>query len=214
MSARDEIRDNAVHALLNANTRAGTNVFTPRTWPGWTGVYPMLVVRTPRVRRASEGPHGPPTFDSRVDLTVHGRLEAATEADGDELGRILCEQIEDGILRNGWFIFKSGIEEFSVVDTDFASTAEGRKFITEIRCLFVCRVFETFQPTIDAEGDPFPPRHEISGIDIKVDARNMEDPTGTYPAPTEPPYTPTTAPRTEGPDGRIEGAAIIDLEQS
>lgn len=212
-SPRDIIRDNAVVALLSSGTLAQESVFTPRTWPTASAALPCIIVRTPVVRRGSVGPVGPPTFNSEVVLSVVGRIDATTEMEADELARVLCEQIETAILRNGQFIFESEIQHFPSVSTEFKVSAEAKRFIGEAHCSFSCSVFEVFEPNIDAAGDQFPPRDLIAGIDIKADLINVADPTGEYDTPTAPAYTPTTAPRTEGPDGRLEASMQINLEQ-
>jgi hypothetical protein len=64
----------------------------------------------------------------------------------------------------------------------------------------------------DADGWQQPPFAPLTTLDIHVDTVQPVDRFGTYPAPTAPPYTPAPAPRTEGPDGRDEGALTIPLE--
>lgn len=210
---RDIIRDNAVVALISSGTLAGENVFTPRTWPTSGANYPAIIVRTPATRRSSLGPNGAPSFKSVVMLTVVGRLDAGSEAEADELMRVLAEQIEMAILGNSQFTFESEIQQFVDTATDLKVSAEAKRYLAEVHCAFSCEVFEMFQPNIDAAGEQFPPRDQLQGIDIKADLRNVFDAVHTYATPTEPTYTPTAAPRTEGPDGRLEGAAQIDLPQ-
>ncbi len=211
--ARDVIRDNAVRALVEAGTLAGDRVYTPRTWPTQPVDLPAIIVRTPTQRRQSTGRHGPPQFMGEVMLTVTARVTATTEADADEVVRVIAEQIETAILQNGEFIFDSDIQQFTSTALELRVSAEARSITAEAHCSFACEVYEIFEPTIDAEGDPFPPRHQLQGIDVKADLRNVFDPSGTYPAPTAPAYSPTPAPRSTGPDGRVEGGADIDLEQ-
>ncbi len=209
--ARDTIRDNAVRALLEANTLAGERVYTPRTWPTQPVDLPAIIVRTPTQRRQSTGRHGPPQFMGEVMLTVTARVTASSEADADELVRVLAEQIETAILQNGQFLFDSDIQSFPSTALELRVSAEARSITAEAHCSFACEVYEIFDPTLDAAGDPYPPRHDLKGVGIKADLRNVFDATGNYPAPTAPIYTTTTAPRTTGPDGRVEGAADIDL---
>ena len=210
-SASEIIRDNAVAALVSANTRAGDSVYTPRSWPTWHQQYPVIIVRTPTVVRASTGHQGPPSFNSVITLAVAGRLEADSEADADELARELGEQIETALLRNSQFMYDSDIQQFASSSFTLKVDASGKRWIGEAQIALGCEVFETFEPTVDAGGDVFPPRFMLDGMNVHADLVNVFDPSGTYSAPTAPPYTPTAAPRTSGPDGRDEGAVQIDL---
>lgn len=57
-----------------------------------------------------------------------------------------------------------------------------------------------------------PPAIPLLDITIHADLENIYSPTGAFvPSPDAPHYTPTTSPRTTGPDGRDEGALNLPL---
>lgn len=82
-----------------------------------------------------------------------------------------------------------------------------------------CEMFETFDPTAmppTASTWPVqaPATVPLDSIGIHLDLAAPFDPSGTYiPNADAPAYTPTTAPRTIGPDGRDEAALDITLPQ-
>ena len=211
MSARDTIRDAAITALLAANTMAAQAVFSPRTYPTWSGEYPVIIVRTPRTQRSSIGAVGPPTFNTDITLTVLGRLEGTDEESAYDAAQALADEIETALLRNGYWLFTCEIQEITQVDSAIEASAQGKLWIGECRTAITCRVPEVMEPTIDAAGDPFPPPTDLATVVIQADLIAPFDRTGSYPAPTNPSYTPPAAPRTQGPDGRVEAGANVTL---
>lgn len=80
------------------------------------------------------------------------------------------------------------------------------------------RLFYQFDFALDitvTEADGWSPDSvALTSIGIHVDAENVYSPTGTFtPSPDAPPHTPTTSPRTSGPDGRDEAALDFELPQ-
>lgn len=207
MLLRSQLRQNAVNALLAANTLAGPNVFSPRDWPTYAGNYPALLVQTTKERKESNGRTGLPTFTTTTTLAVTGRLEAATATDAEMQLETLAEQIQSTILTNYSLI--SSIQQFVSVDTRIEVTAEGKRHIGEVQVEFDLEYFEAFDPAaVQTVGVP------LTSMGIHADLLNPYDPNGTYtPSADAPAYTPTPAPRTIGPDGRDEGALDINLPQ-
>ncbi len=220
MITSDSLRDGAVTALVAANTLAGARVYSPQDWPTWTGIYPLVIIRTPRENAEAIAPRTwPPTFNTVVTLAIECRLDADTEADADAGVRQLVGQIKDGVFRNGQYIYEQQIQAFRGWRERLEITAEGRKHVGQAIVEIDVEILQTFDPTIDAAGNVIADTSgnvlapALDTVGLRVDATNVYDPSGTYPAPTEPPYTPVSAPRTSGPDGRDEIAADVPLPQ-
>jgi len=217
MIDRTQLRTAAVNALKSAATLAGNDVFSPEDWATWSGKYPLVIVRTPLERKTSRGRVGAPQFDSLITVTATGRVERTSEAAAESDLETLSEQIEAALLCNGKFIYDNEVQQFAGVETHMTVTSEGKKHLGETVVAFHVEVFQVFEPTIDANGDPFPPTDQLEGIDVDADLTGTFDKTGTYTA--DPRFNAdfanaaTPAPRTTGPDGRPEAAAKIDLPQ-
>src|SRR5260363_273273 len=98
MLMRAHFREQAVATLKAAHTTAGQNVFSPRDWPTWRGEYPLILVHTPRERKASI---------TRVET----HSAEAAYADLETLGA----QIEAALLTD--FNLISQLQHIAFVDT-------------------------------------------------------------------------------------------------
>jgi len=211
MINRVAIRAAAVDALKQAKTLANDRVFSPRDWPVTGAKTPLIVVRTRQEKRSPLGAAlmGPPQFNSTIMLSVVGEIERNTEEDAEEAAEALGQQIEGAILRNGRFLYENQVQNVSMADVDIKVESPGEGHIGVVAITFGIEVYQVFEPNVDAAGNPL--GTPLTEVDAHVDATNVFDRTGTYPAPTDPACTPTPAPRTAGPDGRDEGFLKIPL---
>lgn len=210
MTDMDTLRDAAVAALKAANTLAGQRVYSPRDWPTWNGIHPAIIVRTPNESAQSLGPVGVPTFNTTITLTISGRTERDSEAHADADARTLAQQIKSAILQNGQFIKTQAVQQFVGFTSRIEVTAEGRQHIGDVTVSFSIEVFQVYEPTIDAAGDPI--GTPLTNVRIHIDAIEPFDASGTY-ANAAFPDAVTPAPRQSGPDGRDEGALTLTLPQ-
>lgn len=192
---------------LTGTTGAGANVFAPRDWPTPLGDLPMLMLQAPKEHKGSLGPNAP-AYDVSTTIRVIGRLTGKAIADGAAAGVLLTalgvlqRQIEAAVINN-YELYRI-ISEIESVDTENAVKSEGNQPIGEVTMDFVCKFYqgpEAFaQPTLTP----------IAELAVYGDLVNVFDPNGTYTKPFNYPVAP--APRTAGPDGRVEAGAIVALE--
>lgn len=203
--------DTVQTAIVNAitgKTAAGANVYTPRTWPIALAKLPIVLVQSPRERKESLGPNAP-SFDVFATIRVVGRLTFVAIAD-DQAAKaalaalaILQRQIEVAVI-NDFDLFVM-ISEMTSVEATSEVKSDGQQPIAELTMDFVCKFYqgpEAFaQPTLT-------PFDELA---MYADMINVFDPSKTYVPPF--PYVPTPAPRTAGPDGRVEGIAVVTFPE-
>lgn len=208
MTDSDTLGDSAIAFLSAAGTAAGERVFSWRTWPTAGGILPALLVYTEGESGQSIGPHGPPTFTSTITLKVVGQAEGATEVAASALALAMAQQVRNCLLRNQAFRHSNGVQEFTGYHYSANATAEGKRFVGQMTFALEAQVFQVFEPEYDAAGTPIAP--DLTGVDVHLDAVNVYDPTGSYPGAVFPAAV-QPAPRDNGPDGRDEAGARIDL---
>lgn len=171
MTDRVTLRSAAVAALKAAATLAGASVYSPLDWPTWSGLYPLLIVRTPGERKAPLGAAlmGAPQFNSTITLSVVGRVEATTEAAAETALETLSLQIENALLTNAQFIRANEVQQFLSVDASMKVTAEGRQHIGETEVVFEIEVFQLFAPALDAAGAATAPGTPFTEIQTTVE---------------------------------------------
>lgn len=203
-----------VAAVLKGATGAANNVYSPRDWPVPDSVDPILAVQTPHDVSESRGRVGGPQFRTQSTIRVEGKItgKAMVDATNAERGAqvvldaigLLARQCKKAIVGNPQVM--DGIEQILRIETQNKVSAESGKHVGKFTMDFVFEFPEDPEDFDVVEGDP------LEQFAIYADLVNVADPTGTY-TPPIPGYTPTPAPRTIGPDGRVEIGAIINLPQ-
>lgn len=181
-------------------TAAEDRVFCPRDWPSTTDGYPMLKISSPKEMKQGLGPNGP-QFSTTTTVRVSGIVTAkpkkkdAGAAVAQAAIGVLQRQIELAVI-NDYQLFLV-IEEMVSVDVDSKVTDQGESHLGEVTMDFSMKFPqgpEDFKP---------PALSTITEISVFADCIMPASKTGTF-APDMPGYTPTPAPRTQGPDGRTE----------
>ncbi len=188
-------------------TSAGARVYAPRDWPAKTDLYPMIRLTWPEEHKESWGPNAP-AYDTTTTIRVEANV-ASTAVAGDAGAAaalvavsLIKRQIEVAIINNGP-LYRI-ISEIVTVDSKQAVKAEGEEHIGELVMDFAMKfpqVTDDFAPV---------PAWPLDQIAIFGDLLNVADPGGTYTPPFD--YAVTPAPRTVGPDGRVEVGAALTLE--
>ena len=93
MTTSADLRAAAVSAVMGA-TAAGDNVFSPRTWPTWTGSYPVIFVTTPDESGESLGRAGAPQFTVVTTLRITARQQGLMKP-LDAGAALVLEQLEE-----------------------------------------------------------------------------------------------------------------------
>lgn len=204
----DTVQDLVV-AALQGKTLAGGNIFIPRDWPIELDPLPMIKVGTPEERKESLGPNAP-QFDvlTTLRLTAIAKLKATSndQAAGaaQVVAAVMQRQIERAVI-NDYDLFRV-ISEIVSVDTKSQVKSEGSVHLAELTMDFVMKFYQGTEDFAPIDVVP------IEEIMLVADLIDVADLLGTYPPSPDFPYSVEPAPRTEGPDGRVEIGALIQLE--
>lgn len=201
------------YAPLTNYPGGAVKIATPGDWPtnptsqtsGATP--PEIKVKGYKETKNSLGPVNPifhATCYIRVDIRLTSRATPPTDVDAQNEIELMANLVEQCIIPN--YAIGLLIEQFTSIDSTYDIVAEGAPHTAQAVLLFGCAYTEG-QETYDTTYAAAP----LEGMDVYVDPTNVDDPNGTYTPPFD--YTPTPAPRTQGPDGRVEGALKIDLPQ-
>jgi hypothetical protein len=201
-------------------TPANDKVYLPLTWPTDPVAEPILKISVPEEIKDGLGKSGI-QFTTGCTLEVIGEVSATAKPDNAEANDVWTalgmfqRDVELAVIGNpvlfGGGVIVAGevtgapglVERLKSVHTKYAVNSEGQMTRGAFSMTFD---FEFYQGTEDFQT---PPTVDIDRFHIYADLINVADPSGTYDPPMD--YTPTPAPRTQGPDGRIEGEAEILL---
>ena len=181
---------------------------------------PAILVRTGTEGKSSVYRAGLPQFNSSVSIEVMCALSSTTAEKAQDEIEQLWFQIEN-ILLTDYSIIGS-VQNVSSVDSKLDIDSSGNDHVAAISAAFVYEGFEVYdsQSFVNQSTDPqqpepgFPvqpqPTVDLDQAGIHLDLVNVVDQTGTYP---NSPFhnSVTSAPRTQGPDGRDEGFLQLDL---
>lgn len=194
-------------------TVAGSSVYMPKDWPVQQSNVPILKIDQPTETKESLGKSGI-KFLSTCHLEVIGEVSSPATSSDASAGAVLTalgifqREIEVAIIGNPVLFGGSAvglIEQMKSVTTKMATNADG--------ALVRGAVSMTFEMTYYQGEEDFqqPTLTQIQRFHLYADLINVADPTGTYTPPMD--YTPTSEPRTIGPDGRIEGEIEVEITQ-
>lgn len=209
MTQSADLRTAAQTALTGA-TDAGTNVFSPLDRPTWSGNYPVIFLSTPEEQKESLGRQGAPQFTATTTLQVIARVsmnQAAADAGAAqamvELEK-LQKQIEVTLINNPALM--DLLQQVAFVRITKDVNGDGESNLGELKMDFGLEFYQ-------GPEDFFPiPTSPLETVTIDGDLASVFDPAGTYPNPPFPDSV-EPAPRTAGPDGRMEIGADITLPQ-
>jgi len=202
---RSGLRDTVKHLLAAAGIVGTSSVYSGRVRPLPPEKLPALLVYTIREEGKGQGLGADPQFDATITVVVEGRVkggdEEALEADLDAksdaaLAALLTSPALTALVE--------GVASYDLrFDIKHEGNADHLFGAFELQlALRLTQVFHTVVTT------------DLTSIHLRVDPIYPADSNGTYPAPAGPAYTPPSAPRSQGPDGRAEIAAVIALPPS
>jgi hypothetical protein len=207
MTTTTEQLQDLISCLLIDRTDAGVNVFTPRTWSTWEEIHPCLLVEATLEQKTSLGTNAP---EFEVVSTIRVIAETMTQAEADNYGAraaraamwCLQRQIETAIINNEQLM--PLISEFPSITSKIGDSKEGGHHYAQLVMDFTLKFYQG--PEDFYQPDVF----SIQEITTTIDATNVFDPNGTYDDPLFPDAA-SPAPRTTGPDGRVEAGTIIQF---
>lgn len=206
----DDLIQARIVAALTGATAAGANVYTPRTWPTKATAMPFLMVQSPTEEKVSLGRSGPAQFHVTATFRVVGRVyaletgvEQAAQAALAAVGA-LKRQVEIAVINDG--LLHQMVQKFASVRSITDVKTEGEATFGELVMDFGIEFYQGPEDFAPVEADP------IEELAIYADLLNVFSPTGVF---ADTPFADdaTAPPRTSGPDGRPEGAALIPLPQ-
>lgn len=228
MTTTSELRQITAEAL-KVGTTAGGNVFAARTWPTWSGSYPIIWVHSPAEDKESLGRQGGPQFTVTATIRISARIQLkALPKNAAAAAMILAlEEIQRQIERAliNFPPLMSRLQQFSFIRSEMVESDEGDQNLGELvmdvgmefyqgpedfYLLEGPLVPELFDPAAEVAGvQPIVP---LEGLSVTNDLLNVVDSTGTY---ADPPFPDSVipAPRTVGPDGRSEGGLSFEFPQ-
>lgn len=212
MTVTDDILAGLVaDAIRDGATLLGGNVFVPRTWPTEPDGMPIGMVQSPTEEKTSLGRSGAVQFNCVTTVRFVGRVFAKVA--GNDQAAIaalaavgaLKRQVEVAVLGNQ-ALRDAGLQKFSWVRSVTDVKTEGGYTFGELVMDFGLEFYQDWSDFHPLDADPF------DQVAIYADLINLFSPTGAFDG------TPfadeaNPSPRTEGPDGRAEGAALITLPQ-
>lgn len=192
-------------------TIAQDRVFLPRDWPVQEIDVPILKFQAPAENKESLGKSGI-QFTTTGEFEIIGEVSRPAEDNDAAAGKVLtalmmfARQVEMAVI--GDPILFGGdvpglIQQLQTVTTQYATKADGKVHRGAFSMKFS---FNWYQGTEDFQ---LPTTVDLDTLHLFADLINVADPSGTYTPPMN--YQPTPAPRTDGPDGRVEGEIEVTI---
>lgn len=207
MTTTDDLMRLTVAALAG-KTIAGAAIYSPRDWPSIPEGYPMIKIATPMERKDSLGPNAP-QYDCTTTIQVIGTLKLKPVTNDQAAGVAQAalgafqRQIERAVI-NDYDLYRE-ISEIVSVDVKNDVRSDGSAHLAELTMDLVMKFYqgtEDFAPI---------PTTDVKEIALFMDLLAPADLLGTYTPDPHFPYARPAAPRTQGPDGRVEIGALIEL---
>lgn len=203
MLARRQIRLAALAAL--APLTPGVTVSSPGDWDTPPAKLPAVQLRVADERKVAWTKTAP-EFTTTVTLEILARVDGTSAEVAQDALEALGDAIEIALFGNVAFV--NTCQQFSNVSIQSAVTADGDRHVGGISMRIDCETVEEFDPVAL---NPMLATALLQ-VGLHIDTIAPFDKTGTYPNPPFPTHV-VAAPRTAGPDGRDEAAALIYLPQ-
>lgn len=198
---RRALMELAVAKIKARGTPAGRRVYMPRDVPTGDTEYPCVLAYTPHELKEGIMPGGVPEFNTTVMLTLVCRTAGNSADVAEDVADELAAAVEDALLLDSEFV--RAVQQFKSVETQVTVNGENERHLGEATLTFALEIFQDYDPAYEIED-------RLEGVNLYLDAISPADATGTY---TNAPFPAAVkpAPRTEGPDGRAEGALQINF---
>lgn len=176
-------------------------MYSPGDWSVPAPKLPAIKLRQAKERKESNGRNGQTSFTTIAAFEIKAELQANSGPAALLAVETIGAQIEAAIFKS--IPLRRIVQKFAFCDTETDVTAEGAPHVAGLSILLGIEIMETFVPDIDTQ---------LLQMDLTADLTNVADLNGTYPNPPFPDAV-TPAPRTQGPDGRAEGAVTVQFPQ-
>lgn len=190
-------------------TAVGANWSAPRDWPTAPQDMPIGMVQSPSEHKQSLGRSGAQQFT--VTSTIRLVVRAWSKATAGDLGAaavlsvlgVIQRQIEIAVINS--FDLTQVIQQITAVRVQNGVSADADRHMGELVIDIDLEFYQGPEDFAPIAASPF------SELAIYADLVNIFSPTGTFDSALEPFTSATASPRTEGPDGRPEAKALIEL---
>ncbi|MDR5815793.1 hypothetical protein QCE62_19590 [Caballeronia sp. LZ033] len=182
-------------------TIPSVTVYSPGDWNVPAQKLPAIKMRQAKERKESNGRNGQTSFTTIAAFEIKAELQANSGPAAMLAIETLGAEIEAAIFKS--IPLRSRAQNFPFCDTETEVSADGASHIAGLSILLGIEMMETFVPDINTQ---------LLEMDLTADLVNVADPNGTYSNPPFPDAV-TPAPRTQGPDGRAEGAVTVQYPQ-
>lgn len=218
MLARRLLRLAVVGALEAAKTANSFNwtIDSPGNWAtpedSLADGYAQILVRCGDETKAGKGPNIP-AFDTDCIIEVEARLKSVDRVDLQDQIEALGYTIENILLTD--YSLGLAVQQFTSIHTRTEITSEGREQLAGLFMAFGMQAYEVFDAaSVPPAATTWPlvasPLVPLKTIGLMMDLQNVFDPNGTYLG-AEFPDSVVPAPRSYGPDGRVEAGFTLDV---
>ncbi|HZR34347.1 MAG TPA: hypothetical protein VFA75_03150 [Nevskia sp.] len=221
MLARRLLRLAVVDALQRAKVANSFDwtIDSPGDWPTegleLTVGHARILVRCGQDDKANADRNatmGVPKFNTDVEIEIEARLQAPDEISAQDSLEALAYTVENLVLTDK--PLGDVVQAYKQVRTRSEISAEGRQHLAGFFMTLVLEVYEEFDASVlpppesswPVAPNPIVP---LETIGLQMDLRNVFDPWGTYFGAPDPDSV-VPAPRTAGPDGRIEAGLLLE----
>lgn len=188
------VRQQAVSLIAAANTLAGKNVHSNRDTPLEENELPAVVIYLPTERKETKSPSGTdPRFTATLTMHIELRVDGTSVETVETRLETLVDQVQNALLTNP--VFTRMFEHIGECSVEQAITAQADQHIGRALITMGMQYSDEYAPVIP---------NVLETVALTVDTGRPFDPTGAY-NPNDP------APRTIGPDGRIEVGTTLTL---
>lgn len=199
-----------VVAALDGATVAGSNIYSPRTWPSKPSDTAQIFVQTPgEVKENKASRTGAAEFYVTATIRVIGRLTSILSADQDAAVNVmegalalLQRQIEIAVINND--AIQRATQKIVTVTVTTVTKTDGAGVEGQLALDFVYEFYQGPEAFAPVASDP------IDEFAIYADLINIYSPTDVF-AGLEPFDVATDPPRTSGPDGRPEASTLVSF---
>ncbi|AQS88268.1 hypothetical protein AA101099_1776 [Neoasaia chiangmaiensis NBRC 101099] len=150
---RSDLREMAAQALRDADTLAGENVFTARSWPVTPAALPTIQLQVPEDDGESMG-RSAQGFTRVANLAIRAKVLGGTPEKAELTAEVIGEQIEMALMCSA--ALQEAIQQVTHLRSSLVIDSSGRNHIAELRILMGLEYSEYFPP-------PGTPLAEIKG---------------------------------------------------
>lgn len=141
---RTLLREEAARALRDANTLAGPNVWTARSWPLKPDALPAIQLQVLADHAESWGRNAP-GFTRTAGLLVVARISFGVPSEGENLLDAFCEQIELTLMQDT--ALQQMIQQVATIETEQAFDSTAGVNVATARLRFDLEYGEVFEPS-------------------------------------------------------------------